>query len=335
MNALTLPFSVLSNLDGKPEPTSVSLDDVVQAADSLCRTDCFNPTEERLKALNVMKSAIDRIDPQTYVDFCEYGIRYPKENLPKFYEEHPALYWYDKSFDRVLEGVKNASVPEGQIFLWLVYNMGYVVKTPTKCFAIDLHHRRAEELVPFLDFCCITHNHDDHYTIRFATQMDHGGKPVLTNFWPNAGYPQTDAAAGYSKEPTRTLDFGDVVVTTYESDHNAKLRKFVQPVDIHCRTGNKTCVIYSSGDSCNPQQLRIAAEKPDFWIVHPYVGLDIAEGARRLRPAMTLCSHLVEFHHHIDKWRWTFRQGYDAAQKVWNEGLDAVVPVWGDRIVFK
>ena len=333
MNELTFPFAILSKNNGVMEPKDVTLTDVVAAQDVICRTDCLAPMQERMEALNVMKAAIDRIDPDTYVDFCEYGVRFPQDSLPQFYEKHPALYWYDHSFDRVLEGVKNTEVPAGKVYLWLVYNMGYVVKTPTKCFAIDLHHRRAEELVPYLDFCCITHNHDDHYTERFAMKMNGAGKPVISNFYPNAGYPHTDWEAGYSKEPMRALDFGDVRVTTYESDHNAKLRKFVQPVEIRCKTGEETCVIYSSGDSCFPQQLH-TLDPIDFWIVHPYVGLNIADGAQLLEPKMTLVSHLFEFHHRIDQWRWTWRQGYDAANAVWNVGMKAIVPVWGDRIEF-
>lgn len=334
MNDPELPFSILSELDGKPEPVAASLKDVISAAEVLRQTDCMNPSAERLRALNVMKSAIDRIEPQTYRDFCEYGIRYPEKDLPRFYEEHPALYWYDRSFDQVLDCVRNVSVPEGQVFLHLVYNMGYVVKTPSKCFAVDLHHRRAEELVPHLDFCCITHNHSDHYTQRFASAMNLSGKPVVTNFFANDGYPGTDDAAGYSKGPERTLDFGDVTVKTYESDHNAKLRRFVQPVELQCRTGHGVCVIFSSGDSCNAEQVT-ASVRPDFWLVHPYVGLKIADGAARLDPALTLCSHLMEFHHSIDRFRWTYRQGYEAARKVWETGRAAVVPVWGDRIVFR
>jgi hypothetical protein len=30
--------------------------------------------------------------------------------------------------------------------------MGYVVKTPSGCFAIDISHRWAKELAPYIDF---------------------------------------------------------------------------------------------------------------------------------------------------------------------------------------
>ena len=65
----------------------------------------------------------------------------------------------------------------------------------------------------------------------------------------------------------------------------------------------------------------------------PY-GLKVDEAANLLNPKVTLVSHLEEFHHRIDQWRWTWRQGYEAARKIWNTGHDAIVPACGDKIVY-
>ena len=334
MNNPELPFQILSELAGQEEPNPATLADITAAADILDETDCREPSEDRLKALNVIKAAQDRITPKVYTDFCLAGLTVSPEELPAIYDEYPALYWYDRTFSKVLAGVKEEVVPEGHTVLWHVYNMGYVIKTSKHCFAIDLHHRRAEELVPYLDFIAVTHNHDDHYTERFVKAMNREKKPVITNFFANANYPMTDNESGYFKGPERTFELGDITISTYESDHNPKLRRFMQPVEFVCGKEPNACVILSSGDTCNAQQLKYHSPKLDFYIVHPYVGLKVDEAANLLNPKMTLVSHLEEFHHRIDQWRWTWRQGYEAARKIWNTGHDAIVPACGDKIVY-
>ena len=63
-----------------------------------------------------------------------------------------------RAFDQVLHGVRSETPAPGEVILWHLYNMGYVVKTDRHCFGIDLHHRRDVELVPDLDFLIVTHN---------------------------------------------------------------------------------------------------------------------------------------------------------------------------------
>ena len=68
-----LPFEILSELAGQEEPTPATLADITAAADILDETDCREPSEDRLKALNVIKAAQDRVTPKVYVDFCLAG----------------------------------------------------------------------------------------------------------------------------------------------------------------------------------------------------------------------------------------------------------------------
>ncbi len=335
MTTQDLAFEILSTRAGVAEPTAPTLADVTSAAEILESTTCTEPTAERFHALNVIKAAQDRITPECYVDFCDAEMTLMPGELDDIYFNFPALYWYDRAFEKVLEDVQQESVPAGGTVLWHIYNMGYVVKTAKHCFAIDLHHRRSEELLPVLDFIAITHNHDDHYTKRIAQGMNRAHKPVITNFYPNDGYNVPYPDNGYFKGPEHTLHLGDITVTTYEADHNVKLHKFVQPVEITCGTEENACVILSSGDTCDAKQLKHRSPKIDFHIVHPYVGLKVDEAANLLNPHCTLVSHLEEYHHSIDKWRWTWRQGYEAAQHIWQTGHNAIVPVCGDKIIFK
>ncbi|MBQ7650790.1 MAG: hypothetical protein IJS15_07515 [Victivallales bacterium] len=335
MNVTQIPFECLSPLDGMQERNIVNLKEVQKAADVIYATSCFEPTKERMDALNIMKAALDRIEPDTYKTFYNRGRNIPAKELDSIHKQLPALWWYDDSFRKILHELLFTPVDEGDVILWHIYNMGYLIKTHSHSFAIDPHHRLAEDLIQYIKFAGVTHNHGDHYTIPFAFGMNGGHKLFITNFFPNDGYPGFYENAGYSKGPKRTLKVDDITINTFETDHNNTLSRFVQPIEIHCGEGDKACVILTSGDTNNAKQLQDCAKKPDFYIVHPYVGLDVAEAARILQPKMTLVSHLQELHHPLGGARWTWRQGYDAAKKIWEAGYDAVVPAWGEKIVWK
>ena len=91
-----LPFQILSELAGQQEPNPATLAEITAAADILDETDCREPSEDRLKALNVIKAAQDRVVPKTYVDFCLAGLTLSPEELPAIYEEYPAWHSDDK-----------------------------------------------------------------------------------------------------------------------------------------------------------------------------------------------------------------------------------------------
>ena len=313
----------------EPVVPKITLDTVRKNSKIMLSSDCTKDSLRDSEAQRIMQAAVDRITPEEYIRFYQNGINWSSKELEKIYVEHPALYWYDAAFEKVLNEVKTESVAPGEIKIWLVYNMGYVVKTPTHCFCIDLHHRRARELVPYLEFALVTHNHSDHYTFDFLAAMNSGGKKVYSAFWSSYG--------GYSKEPERELPLAnDLTVRIFESDHNRHLRRFTTPFEIVCRTGNDTCVIFHSGDTCDAKLLHPRSGKVDFHMVHPRVELDVRESARdTVKPAVTLISHLLEFHHEFDKWRWTFADGYTEAEKVRSVGKTAYVPMWGEKIVWK
>ena len=312
-----------------PAAAKPGLEEVKKASSILLGSDCVRESLRGSDAQRTLQIALDYITPEVYTSFYQHGSNWTQKELAKIYLEHPAFYWYDAAFDKVLREVKSESVAPGEVKLWLVYNMGYIVKTPTHCFSIDLHHRRAMELLPYLEFALVTHNHNDHYTIAFLRSMVAANKKVYSAFWPSKG--------GYSKEAEREVRLGDdLTLMIYESDHNNQLRRFVTPFEIICKTGNDTCVIFHSGDSCNAKQLHPRSVRVDYHIVHPRVGLDLRESARdTVKPAVTLISHLLELHHKFDKWRWGFADGYKAAELVRSVGKTAYVPLWGEKIVWR
>lgn len=296
-----------------------------EAIELIARSGCRSESPERIAAMNIVQNAIDRVAPADYKAFYLPGTDLSGEQRQAAYMQNPLFYFYDKTFEKALAEIKIQSVPPGGAALWHIYNMGFVVKTEKNCFGIDLHHRLGEKLVPYLDFLLITHNHDDHYTLRAADAMNAAGKKVYSNFFPCLG--------GYSKEPFREIRHDGLTIRCFESDHNGSLRKFVMPFEIVCGPEKNACVIFSGGDSCCADQLAPVSPHVDFFIVHPYVGLDVVRAQETVHPAVTLVCHLNELHHPKDKWRWTFRDGILAAEKIRACGRAAWIPMWGEKIV--
>lgn len=263
---------------------------------------------------SAMQGEIDEITPARYAEHLANGVA----DVP---DAPPALRRYDAAFRKVLDEIGTTAASRNRPAVWYVYNMGIVVKTAESLFAVDLHHRLAPLLAPKLDFALVTHNHGDHCTGAFLREMDRLGKPVVSNFLGGS------VSRKYYSHHPRTLEFRDVRVAVTVSDHNQYLREFVTPYEISA--GDFT--IFHSGDTCSAEQVS-CTRPPDLWFVHPYVGLDVAEGARRLRPKLTQIVHLHEFGHARDQFRWTFADGWRACGKVRDAGFAAAVPNWGECI---
>ena len=241
------------------------------------------------------------------------------------YRSAPALRAYDLAFENVLREALATPAPPDAPAVWMLYNMGLVVRTRKTLFAIDVAHRRGAELAPHLDFALVTHNHDDHWTPAFYEAMDGAGKTVVSNFLDNYGAFRGGKARGGYAPGRRTLRIGDVTIRTSLADHNGYLRNFTLAFEI--AVGDWT--LYHTGDSSNLAKLN-PKRRPDLWVVHPRCGTDVAAGVRKFRPARTVIGHLCELGH--TKWRWTLADGEEEAARAEAAGSKAVVPLWGDRI---
>ena len=274
--------------------------------------------------LKAFQAEIDAVKPAVFEDYLV--------QTPQTYDawrkdhDYPALDRLERGFDKVVREVKSTTVTDRPA-VWFVYNMGFVVKTPKTCFAIDLKHRRGHELAPDLDFALITHNHDDHYTEAFYRAMNGKAKTVISNFKDNYGALRggTGAVGGYTRA-VKTFQIKDVEIRTSLTDHNAYLVDFTTAFEI--KVGD--FVIYHSGDCSNVAKLEPVCPNPDLWIVHPRCGLKVDEGVAKLKPKTTVIAHLNELGH--GKWRWTWADGLKEKAKAESAGGRAVMPLWGDRI---
>ena len=236
----------------------------------------------------------------------------------------------ERGFDRILSEIDSADV-SAHPAVWMVYNMGVIVKTRESLFSIDLVHRRAAELAPRLDFALITHNHADHWREDFYRRMNGAGKTVISNFLDNYGAADWRKggryweAGGYTREE-KTFRIRDVEIRTSLVDHNPYLIDFTTAFEI--RVGD--WILYHTGDCGIASKLRTVWGRPDLWVAFPGCGVDIADGERRVRPKLMAMGHLWELGHRSG--RLTTPMVRAAREKVRTEGGSVTIPLWGERI---
>ena len=238
----------------------------------------------------------------------------------------------DDGFEKILREVDTADV-SAHPAVWMVYNMGVIVKTRESLFSIDLVHRRAEELAPRLDFALITHNHSDHYRNGFYRKMNGAGKTVISNFLDNYGAADWRKGgryweAGGFTRAEKTFRIRDVEIRTSLVDHNDYLIDFTTAFEI--RVGD--WILYHTGDCGVASKLHTTWGRPDLWVFFPGCGVNVADAERNVRPKQMSFGHLWELGHSIG--RLTTPMVRAARKKALDAGTqNLTVPLWGERIV--
>ena len=278
--------------------------------------------------LQQFQREIDDIVPAEWKRYLQSGMALGEAEGALVRKRLPALQRYEEAFDKVLAEIKQTEV-SARPAVWLVYNMGIVVKTPQSLFSVDLHHRRAQLLAPFLDFALITHGHADHYTEVFYETMNRWErKTVISNFKDNYGAYRTSGRVGGYTRAIKTFEIGDVKVRTMLVDHNEYLVDFTTAFEI--TIGD--FVIYHSGDCYNAGKLAPECPNPDLWVFHPRCGMSPVSGAKAVNPKLSVIAHLNELGHAKNRWRWTWADGVNVQKELEAAGFAATVPVWGTRI---
>lgn len=288
------------------------------ALETIWQTPINMNTPERLAAMDRIQVHADKFTPE---EFARY-LTADNAQVAAMAADDQIIYVLEAAFEKVLTEVRSVRVPEGSIRLWNVYNLGYVVKTPRHCFAIDLQHRRAEELIPYLDFALVTHNHDDHFLPQFGVAMQKANKPLYSNFYDN----------GFRIEGVAELQWGEITIRTRRAAHNHRseeMRRFVTVYEINCGKSAGNAVIMHSGDAFDAAELG-ATQKIDIFIMHLRVGLDVPLAIREyVKCDYALIGHILEFTHPVNRWRWSFRDGIFEAVKCASTCKGTALPFWG------
>ena len=294
--------------------------DIDHIIKDLWKTSALKVDGRRLGAMCRMQYYIDSLSAPEFGAYCsaDAATRLKMEN-------GTALRYYHKSLEKLVREIPSTRVRPGTVAIWHLYNMGYVIKTPSRCFAVDLMHPDAGELVPYIDFLLITHRHNDHYTDALNLAMTTAGKPVYSN-WTSDSSPLTNL------RDIRHIEAGDISIDTDLTDHNETHPSFVITYLVDCGEDTGHIRIFFTGDSCNWEQLN-PQQSVDIFVPHIHVGLDIAKAAEKIDPEWVLSSHILELGHDLKKWRWSYFTGLDVSHETHRRNV--FLPVWGEKIIYK
>ena len=127
-------------------------------------------------------------------------------------------------------------------------------------------------------------------------------------------------------------------IRTYVTDHNPILRQFTMPVEVS--VGDFT--ILHNGDTHNVQDIH-PARTPDIWIHHAWcwgacfereewVPSETVRGIRTFHPRLAVVAHFQELTH-TPAGRVGFAAALDRVTAAEEEGVRAIAPFWGERVV--
>ena len=287
----------------------------------LYKTSPFELTQKRLDAFKTL---------QAQADLCS-NTMFDKYKMDRFADPDtrpthlsPIINTVEDALDKIFAEIKALPLPTDFARIWLVYNMGYIIQTPTTLFGIDISSPSDSRIAEKLDFILTTHNHIDHYSTRTLRQM--GEKPVVSNFIDNK-YKQGDTE--------QALKFGNIEIHTKLVDHGTgkKLPKFVTTYEIICKDTKNDISIFHVGDAGRYDQL-IPKTKVDIFIPHVSVGLNIKKCAdETIKPKLILMSHILELSHHINKWRWSIPFALKRCNTI--KSTKTILPFWGEMIEYR
>lgn len=318
--------------DPDPDPV-VKENEAKKVMTQLWSTSSLNFEIKREDAFNKIQSYADKCGADYFKTYL-ISTDVQCENLEKY---DVTLFAYRAAFDKVLEEVKTTEVKQGTTVIWMIYNMGYVIKTPSTCFGVDISHRWAVKLAPYLDFICITHNHSDHYSKPLYDEMFRLGKPVLSNYLHTGqNYQYTTAKTAGTKV---SFTIGNVSIYTNLNDHNnSTLKNYVTTYQFNTGEDGGNLVLMHVGDSnYNPSQYDIK-EPVDIFIPR-YAPNALTENnvigiGKKINPKYVLLSHILELAHEgVEESRWSIQLGLERASKLDCE--NSFLPFWGENLIWK
>lgn len=292
------------------------------------KTSPLSLDNERLMLLNKFQVYSDSLINTTFKDY----LNKPEAEAKRMEDTTPMLYFYRESFEKILYEVKNTKVEHGSTLVWLVYNMGFVVKTPSGCFGVDIEHRLAEQLEPYLDFLCITHNHRDHAGTKLMEAMRKNGKPVLSNFYKESEEYLSITATSYK--------IGNFTIRTDISDHllSPQLPNFVTLFRIEGAEDSGNFSMLHCGDSgFDPERFKNVQGPVNLLVLRwgaPRENNILGTGEGQVQPDYAVLSHLIELRH----------KPYPHGQASITKTLEhlpnvkcenTILPFWGEKLVWK
>ena len=319
--------------------TQVAYDNAaIKTLTDLWKTDMFasSPLETKSSRYSLLMDIEAMCDKLSRDDFQSYLAMQDKP-AKEMEQSRDILALYNYAFERVLSEVQTTVVENGTAVIWMLYNAGFVVKTPSATFGLDINHRYAAKFAPYLDFICVSHSDSDHIDNTLMNEMDQAGKPVLSNF---------HNANPYCATSPGTVRISDIKITTSITDENA--------TDTYCTTIHRIkCgedaggleIIHTGDSSYDRNQFKECLDGSSTNVLILRYGAAAEAGIIGTLPGQTvpdyvLFSHLEELRHYPDQSPARARIANAFVNMDTNFAGTAVrgkcyLPFWGEKMVWK
>lgn len=210
---------------------------------------------------------------------------------PSSYGSTKSFEFYTSMIQKVSEEIDDEVI--SGIRIWMMYNHGFIVKTPHNTFAFDLtdgytawqmdeSYEIPEQIVKNIDFLLISHKHDDHYDESIINKvLDYGGQVI--NVIDN-----------------RPMYIDGISIAAHNGVHSVVNRIF----EIITVDGYK---IVHTGDNETSEALPFIADV-DVLLLYAktnesfttYSSVGMRNSINKLTPTITIPGHIHEFGHKAD-----------------------------------
>jgi L-ascorbate metabolism protein UlaG (beta-lactamase superfamily) len=198
----------------------------------------------------------------------------------------------DEIDDKVVNGIR----------IWMMYNHGFIIKTPQSTFAFDLiegysgwknerNYELPDRIVKNIDVLFISHEHTDHYDHMLVNKIRDKGGIVITPFEPEQRH------------------INGLQINTHYGIHSAINRIF----EVTTENGYK---IVHTGDNETAEDLPVI-DDVDILLLFArtkesgsnYSSVGMRNCVYKLEPALMIPGHIHEFsHEYVDpiRYKWSF-----------------------------
>jgi hypothetical protein len=214
------------------------------------------------------------------------------KNFPPLHPDTKAF--YTSMLTKAIMEIQHENVTDGAT-IWQLYNHGFVIKTPSKCFGFDLHDYfdipAFIDLAELIDVYFISHQHTDHYEDRLINAVKALNKPVV--------------GTEYMTRPTINMNAGDstvisdLIVIAHDGEHSIAVRQY------EVRTSEGLRFLHT-GDNETYYTLPLV-DNVDILLVKASISAvsdgepsrieGIRESIKKIKPKVTLPGHILELGH--------------------------------------
>lgn len=307
----------------------------IKELNDLYKTDVFDfgslsNINTRYQLLANIEEKSNNLGPNDFKNYLSYN----EVKAVETEKNTPILSMYRYAYDKVMSEVSNTTVEQGSTIIWLLYNMGIIVKTPSVCFGIDINHRLAKDMEPILDFLAVTHAHNDHKDDELNARMVAANKPVISNFY--SGSPK------YMSKSSSSFDIKGVNIRMCMGDHDNNLKNYTSSFRIKCGAESGHFDILHCGDNAyNVDQLQyVLGGEPSIVVLrygNPAEKNILGTSNTKVNPKYLLFSHLIELRHNIGSSpaRATIQGAIGNIHKHMTYPSTKVLPFWGEKLIWK